>query len=271
MKPNFSPTGGIGSTWKDPKTGQVYRYTAQGWVAESKDIKKETSQTKTFEIKPDEKDLVEKLKTGGSNQEQIDKGLTERRRVLSNLGQVETTEVVEEAPAEKPNITNPFEGMNKQQMLRDAFNKGVTSTTELKKLEDLYDLLSGDEDTDVDKANQFIEDNPDASSEELFVAIKENTKLDVSTINALLKSAGAVSKEDIGDLTEDELKKIAIGLVKENTGLFTKAKEGKDNAIRDVEADTSLTNAQKTKVKELIEEEYPEGRTIGQRLFPFGK
>jgi hypothetical protein len=186
MKLNFTPRGGIGSTYKDPKTGQVYKFTAQGWILQSSDIVKETAEKQTFEIKPDEQDLVEKLKAGGSNQEQINKGLTERRRILSNLGQgeqveqgaeiswddylskaeelvgksltgvekdelrVQYNENVGKTKEIEQDTSHPFGGMNKQEMLRDAFNKGVTSTTELKKLSTLYDLLVGEEDENED-------------------------------------------------------------------------------------------------------------------------
>ncbi|MDD2731391.1 MAG: hypothetical protein PHW33_04700 [Candidatus Portnoybacteria bacterium] len=189
MKPQFLPTGGIGSTYKDPKTGEVYKFTAQGWLLQSSDIKEESDKKETFEVKPEEKDLVEELKAGGSSQPQINQGLMERARVLSNLkqqGQVEKVETegeiswddylgkaeeyvgrsltgeeknelriqynenIGEAPAIEQDTSHPFGGMNKQEMLRDAFNKGVTSTTELKKLSTLYDMLVEEENENED-------------------------------------------------------------------------------------------------------------------------
>ena len=184
MKPQFTPMGGVGSTWKDSGTGQAYRFTDQGWVEESGDIKKEVAKEGAFEIKPDEKNIVETLKTGGSSQEQINQGLAERRRVLSNLGKTEgieregevpwddylskTEELVGrgltgaetnelrqqynenivKSPAPTKDKTHPFGGMSRRALLRDAFKKGVTSPTELKKLNTLYDLLVGEDEDD---------------------------------------------------------------------------------------------------------------------------
>lgn len=151
MTPQFTPRGGIGSTYKDPKTGEVYKFTAQGWVLQSGDIQKETIQKETFEVKPDEQELVERLKVGGSSQEQINQGLAERRRVLGNLGT--DNQVVAENKKETSSPLSPFQGMTKREVLLDAFNKGVTSVSELEKIEKLYDKLVGEEITLTDIEN----------------------------------------------------------------------------------------------------------------------
>lgn len=144
ITPNFSPSGGIGSMWQDPKSGKTWKYTAQGWVAGETDIAKDVKSKGTFQIQPDEEDLFKQLQAGGSSQEQIQAGLLERRRIASNLqqtnnGQTSTTEV------STPNLSNPFKGMSKKEVLIDSFNKGVRSSSELEKIGNTYDLLVGKE------------------------------------------------------------------------------------------------------------------------------
>jgi len=211
MKPSFTPSGGVGSTYKDSKTGEVYKFTAQGWVLQSGDIKKETVQKQTFEIKPDEQELVEKLKTGGSSQDQINIGLQERRRVLSNLGpekQEDQEEIVEE------DMSNPFGAMTKQEMLRDAFNKGVMDTSELDKLGKVYDLLVGEEEEAID-----IEDFEMLSPEKQEQAREKIKKIIITKGQELGTGVeregvlGTVGTFDTGQDLIDMLEKVKTGLI----------------------------------------------------------
>lgn len=144
MKPQFTPRGGIGTTYKDPKTGTVWQFTQAGWQEKSTQIVQEVAEKTTFEVKPDEQELVDKLKAGGSTQEQINQGLVERRRVMGNLGSVDQVGD-REISRESVESRSPFGNMTKREVLIDAFNKGVTNVSELNKISDLYDLFSGEE------------------------------------------------------------------------------------------------------------------------------
>lgn len=198
MKPQFTPAGGIGSKYVDPKTKQEYVFSSAGWLTNSKNIKEEVKETDTFEVKPDEQKLVEALKAGGSTPEQINQGLAERRRIQSNLGisgdvaiedpesdveilegdvpwddyvsrteellgrdlngaeknelrQQYNADIVGQAKKEPTSdSSHPFGGMSKKEVLRDAFSKGVTSTSELKKLETLYEILVDEDEVEDD-------------------------------------------------------------------------------------------------------------------------
>ena len=211
MKPSFTPSGGVGSTYKDPKTGEVYKFTAQGWVLQSSDIQKETAQKETFEIKPDEEELVEKLKTGGSSQEQINIGLQERRRVLSNLGpekQVDQEEVVEE------DISNPFGGMTKQEMLRDAFNKGVRDTSELDKLGKVYDLLVGEEEeiTGIEDFEMLLPEQQEQAREKIKkIVITKGQELGTGLEREGV--LGTVGTFDTGQELIDMLEEVKTGII----------------------------------------------------------
>lgn len=152
--PNFIPSGGIGTTYKDPYSNEEYEFTQTGWVKKSQDIQKETSQKGTFDVKPDEKQLVEKLQATGTDKTKIQNAISERRRVLSNINQTEGEQVEEKIASTKDmtgitdqKVSNPFKGLSKKEVLRDAFNKGVTDTAELERIGTFYEMVT-DEATD---------------------------------------------------------------------------------------------------------------------------
>ena len=86
------------------------------------------------------------MREGGSNQDQINLAISQRRNIKGNLG-ANNTQGADESTTS--NYSNPFEGKSKKAVLLDAFNKGVRDTTELEKIESLYDKLVGEEETDV--------------------------------------------------------------------------------------------------------------------------
>lgn len=177
-----------------------------------------------------------------------------------------------ELPGEQAEVIpqeDPFGGKTKREVLMRGLKSGL-SRSQLEDVGKIYDLIHPATD-DWDKARQFIEDNPEASSEELTAALRENTSLDAGDITALVGESGALKKEDIGDLSEEDMKSLAIGLVKEKTGLFTDSKKGKEDAIAEVKNDKTLTKAQQDRILALIEEEYPGGRSLLQKILPFGK
>lgn len=147
--PMFSPAGGVGSTYKDPKTGEVYKFTAQGWVKQTQDIKKETTEQGTFEIKPEEQQDVEKLKGFGLNEEAVQRFIAQKRSGTGTQVQQEQIKPEEVEEPEK-DMSNPFGGMTKQEMLRDAFNKGVRKKSELENLSGMYDILVGEDEETID-------------------------------------------------------------------------------------------------------------------------
>lgn len=175
--PNFSPRGGVGSIWKDPNTGETWKYTKTGWIkGGSGSIQEDVESQGTFTVKPDEEDLVSKLKAGGSSEDQVKKGLEERRRILSNIGQ---TSSEQEAVVEQ-DTSDPFGGMSKIDLLKDAFNKGVRDVDELEKLGGLYDLFAT-EDSEV---------SGDVSGEGLQVA-QENLRTTIAS-----KAQALTTKEE---------------------------------------------------------------------------
>ena len=173
--PQFTPKKN-GTVWIDPKTGESWEYTKNAWqrlegetadnrttnkmVAsgklpssraeifpqESESIQEDVKAKGTFEINPDEEPFVKALREGGSNQEQINIAISQRRNIKGNLGANDTQ------GAEEPNTSNysnPFEGKSKKAVLLDAFNKGVRDTAELEKIESLYDKLVGGDGVDI--------------------------------------------------------------------------------------------------------------------------
>ena len=173
--PQFTPRKN-GTVWIDPKTGESWEYTKNAWqrlegetadnrttnkmVAsgklpssraeifpqESESIQEDVKAKGTFEINPDEEPFVKALREGGSNQDQINLAISQRRNIKGNLG-ANNTQGADESTTS--NYSNPFEGKSKKAVLLDAFNKGVRDTTELEKIESLYDKLVGEEETDV--------------------------------------------------------------------------------------------------------------------------
>lgn len=164
-KPRFTPSEGVGGTWVDPKTKEKWTYTTQGWVKDTKND--------SFNIRPDEEPFAQELRGHGIDEEQIIAGLSERRRVLSNLeSQQELNPNTNTGDVVEP--TNPFNGMTKQEVLRDAFNKGVTDLGELEKLETLYDKLVGEDDVPISDFSNMSPEQQTAQKEQIkqLVALK---------------------------------------------------------------------------------------------------
>lgn len=152
MKPQFTPTQGIGSTYKDPRSGQTYTYTAQGWQLKSSNIQQETSESDTFEIKPDEKYFAERARANGASEDEIRRGILQDRQVRSNITSNGGT--IGEEPQTTPDTTdttNPFFDktrgriLTKKEALVDAYNQGITDPDEISKVESLYDSLVGED------------------------------------------------------------------------------------------------------------------------------
>jgi len=140
--PQFTPTGGIGTTYKDPQTGEVYEFTAQGWVKQTK--KEEIIEKPTFEVKPDEEEDVNKLKSAGFDDNKVSEIMVKRRRALANQEQQKQVE-----PIVEKDTSAPFGGMSKQEMLKDAFNKGA-SKKDLDELSGIYEMVVGTEEELID-------------------------------------------------------------------------------------------------------------------------
>ena len=143
-KPQFTPSGGVGTIWKDPASGKTWKFETTGWIEAgtvNKEVKKET-----FQVKPEEEQLVNTLKIGGAKEVDIQNALKQRQEILSTT---ETTvdEDIESLNTINTNVSDPFKGKSKVEILRDAFNNGVTDIAELDKIGQTYDLLAsvGDE------------------------------------------------------------------------------------------------------------------------------
>ena len=81
----------------------------------------------TFQISPEELIFVQEAFVQGFTEDQTIKGIEAKRKLVisGNSGE------------------DPFQGMTRQEVLRDAFKKGVVDPEELKQLADTYDLLRG--------------------------------------------------------------------------------------------------------------------------------
>lgn len=237
----------------------------------------------TFQVNPDEEQFILDASAGGLKEEQIIKGLTIKRQDVAT-GLVTPPEEVEgtvdiASGEEMGEVTqDPFAGKSKQEVLKLAFMSGITNKSALKDISDTYDMVMGDgEQTDeqkkeanYSKAQMFIEDNPDASREELRTAIMQHTDLDTGGIDSLLEGGGIKKREEM--FTDEELKEDATALVRENaSNVFSDKKKGLEAAIQAVEEDTSYSPSEKKKMLGFIQEEYPEGRSFLDRLLPGGK
>jgi hypothetical protein len=263
-----------------------------------KDIKKKG----TFSVNPEDEYFVKKAKSAGLTEDQIMKGLEKKKQVLTaqtdeTVDNKITNQLVaegvlseEEEEVFPQDNVDPFGGRSKQEVMQFAFQSGVKSIKALTEIGDVYDLVTGKGDlTDEEikqenfaKAKGFIADNPDASIDELKLAIRQHTNLDVTDVSSLLSEAGVIKEEG---LTEENLKAIAVNLVKKNTGFFGKKEEGVEKAKSQIDVgkikindkEKTLSSRQISRIKELIDEEFPEkegkkqGRTLLQRLLPGGK
>jgi hypothetical protein len=242
----------------------------------------QTKKKGTFQINPGEEDFVTQAKAGGLTPDQINRGLAVRRQdqqsgLYAEVNQPQPADLNGTPdPTQQDTAVDPFGGKSKDEVLKAAFLSGITNSTALKQIGDTYDMVTGGDKSpeevkqeNFSKAKLFITDNPQASKEELKAAILEHTKLDSTSTDALLNDSGSKNRKDL--LAEDDLRKIAQGLVKDNTGLFTDSKKGKQSAIDAVNSDAELSTGEKAKVLQMIEEDYPNGRTLLDKLLPGGK
>lgn len=242
-----------------------------------RNILEEIKKRGTFQVKPEEENIVQSFDVASADQ--VTSALEQRRKILEQQG----TQVETETESQD---TALFSGKSKQEVLQQAFREGVTEASALKQIGEIYELVMGEEEDVVLEGNkawayadELINLNPEASKEELSVELRRKTKLDVSDIDVILEEAGYISKKDTPSLTEDNLKSVAIALVKKNAGFSADSKEGLTKAKEQIEGgtikvndkDVSLSKSQINRIKELMDEEYPEGRTFLQKLLPFGK
>lgn len=254
-------------------------------------ILKKIKENKSFgNLSSDEDTFVKDTIKGGLTEDQIMRGLEARRKYQAETptpqGEEDAGSLGEESNDQFDNNKTPFNGLSKQEVLRLAFMSGITKKSALKDISDTYDMVVTGDKSDEElkqenfmKAKQFIADNPDASREELLVAIRQHTNLDVSDASALLGEAGILSSKDQTPLTDDNLRAIASSLVQKNTGLFANKDEGLKKAKAQIDLgkikvngkEAILSSSQIEKIKQYMDEEYPKGRTFLQRLLPGGK
>lgn len=141
-KPQFTPSGGVGTIWKDPSSGKTWKYEPNGWV-EAGTVSTDKNKKETFQVKPEDEQLLNTLKIGGAKEADIQNALKQRQQILSTKSTETTTdESIESINSIKTNVSDPFGGKSKVEILRDAFNNGVTDITELDKIGQTYDLLA---------------------------------------------------------------------------------------------------------------------------------
>ncbi len=124
---------------------------------------------------------------------------------------------------------------------------------------------------DWNKANQFITDNPDATADELKLALRQNTNLSDGDINQLVDTKKPESKQEVF-LSDQNIKDTAIALVKGYSSNLQDAK----NAIKTGKLQVNgkmvnLTPDQVDKISKEIDTQYPNGRTFWEKVLPWGK
>lgn len=142
--PNFSPTGGIGSIWKDPASGKTWKYTSGGWQEDSGSVSQDAQNKGTFVVKPEEEPVVNTLKTGGAKDADIQAALKQRQDILATKSTQDSATTITDTPVATltQDSKDPFRGKTKADVLREAFNNGVTDNKELDNLSKTYDLLA---------------------------------------------------------------------------------------------------------------------------------
>lgn len=143
--PNFSPTGGVGTIWKDPASGKTWKYTANGWQEDSGNVVQDSKDKGTFVVKPEEEAVVTTLKSGGAKDADIQSALKLRQQILANKPKQEDTAIsISDSPIATitQDSKDPFRGKTKAEVLREAFNNGVTDNKELDNLGKTYDMLA---------------------------------------------------------------------------------------------------------------------------------
>lgn len=178
--PSFSPKGGIGSIWKD-SSGKTWKYTPTGWVESGTEaIVTDNKNKDTFVVKPEDTEIVNTLKSGGAKETDIQLALQKRQEILA-AKPAESTDVVTNTIGVKK--YDPFAGKTKVEVLRDAFNHGVTSNKELDELGKTYDMIASPADTQA--TPEDISKLPVAQQQ----AIKESLRKTVATKGMALPDA----------------------------------------------------------------------------------
>lgn len=107
-----------------------------------------------------------------------------------------------------------------------------------------------------DSSKQFIIDNPDASDEELYQALRENTDLSITDVNSLVKSRETVvaSSTEQGEYNA------------ESTAQYLHDNFSRKEALKEIEG-YDLTEEQKDELANLLQDK----RSVLQKILPFGK
>lgn len=99
----------------------------------------------------------------------------------------------------------------------------------------------------------YIKDNPDATKEQLALALRAETSLSEKDIKLLLEGTG------FKEYSEDDLINYTIGIIDQMVSQYGETEEGKQKAIEAVRSDKSLNAGQKATAIENIKIEYPTG------------
>ena len=212
MGPNFSPAGGVGTIWKDPTTGKTWKYSKNGWLEQgSGDISKDNKNKGTFVVKPEEEGIVNTLKVGGAKNTDIQNALKQRQAILAQKAEDPTsdTKLTDETTVGKKSF-NPFSGKSKVDVLRDAFNNGVTTDTELEKLGKTYDLLASTDEELIDQTTDL---------DSLTVAEQEKIK-------SSIKSQVITKAQALGSQSEREEVMESLGTLETGQEIIDAIEEG---------------------------------------------
>lgn len=105
--------------------------------------------------------------------------------------------------------------------------------------------------TDLQKAQQFIKDNPNATAAELELGIRQyTTQLSESDIKSILATKKTT-------YTPGQLQQIALGLIDEYSKNFGQTEKGKEAAISEVNANPDLSPQEKQQIIQTIEQQFP--------------
>ena len=107
-------------------------------MAQKPNILDEIKRKGTFSINPDEEYFVREAENAGFNEDQVVKGLTQKRIVSSR------TVAVEQGEEEPVKTKKPFDGLTKQEVISKAFKDGVTDIKSLEQLSKIYDMVMGE-------------------------------------------------------------------------------------------------------------------------------
>lgn len=163
-KPQFAPKGGIGSTYTDPKTNQKWKFTSKGWEQVSTgNIKQDIEERGTFRdtVNTDDEKFAKGARISGFTDTEIATSLIKKKQLQQEGVNVDAvynqdgTTVDEGTQITTALNDNPFGGRSKQEVLRFAFQNGVTKLSALEELGNLYDLVVGEEDPSIELPDTF--------------------------------------------------------------------------------------------------------------------